>query len=345
MATADYVAPEMTLAQIEAAIGVGTNLDITDATDLSLIDQAITMVGQAAATWRGKPWWWQLGTGHFQTATKTVETAANDGGRRTSNVSTMTTTAVHGLQAGQTVKITGVSDATFNGTWLIASVPTTSTLTFSQVGDDVAAATAGDGTVAVISYPLRTIDVTGAVTATAANQVTPRFWAIRRIFYDDERTITPIMWPRFRRHLRLLETATNSQPLEYAISGDAPLLYLWPVPDDAYDIFLDMVCRHSKITKAGSTNAALIIPAEFHWALYVQGAEWLLNHANMASASLAECPAFAEGIRRMADADPTQYDDNNPADLYPDARGGNLPGNRKVLMLSDGYLIGGDLTI
>jgi len=54
----------------------------------------------------------------------------------TSNVATLTTTAVHGLCVGMEVVITGV-DATFNGTYRITTVPTTTTFTYAKTAADV----------------------------------------------------------------------------------------------------------------------------------------------------------------------------------------------------------------
>jgi hypothetical protein len=49
---------------------------------------------------------------------------------RTTNVATLTTTAAHGLCTGMEIVITGV-DATFNGTYRITGVPTTTTFTYT----------------------------------------------------------------------------------------------------------------------------------------------------------------------------------------------------------------------
>jgi hypothetical protein len=54
----------------------------------------------------------------------------------TSNVATLTTSVVHGFTTGDTVVITGV-DSTFNGTFTIASTPTTTTFTYSKVAANV----------------------------------------------------------------------------------------------------------------------------------------------------------------------------------------------------------------
>jgi hypothetical protein len=55
----------------------------------------------------------------------------------TSNVATLTTTAVHGLSTGMQITITGV-DATFNGTYRITGVPTTTTFTYAKTATNVA---------------------------------------------------------------------------------------------------------------------------------------------------------------------------------------------------------------
>jgi len=55
----------------------------------------------------------------------------------TSNVATLTTTAAHGLCTGMEITITGV-DATFNGTYTITAVPTTTTFTYAKTASNVA---------------------------------------------------------------------------------------------------------------------------------------------------------------------------------------------------------------
>ena len=55
----------------------------------------------------------------------------------TSNVATLTTTAAHGLSTGMMIDISGV-DATFNGTYRITGVPTTTTFTYAKTATNVA---------------------------------------------------------------------------------------------------------------------------------------------------------------------------------------------------------------
>ena len=64
-----------------------------------------------------------------------ILSAAVSNKARLSGISTLTTSAAHGFAAGETVTVSGVTG--FDGTFEIASVPTTTTFTFAQVGDDV----------------------------------------------------------------------------------------------------------------------------------------------------------------------------------------------------------------
>jgi hypothetical protein len=57
----------------------------------------------------------------------------------TSNVATLTTSSAHSLLAGDEIVVTGV-DSTFNGTYTIIDVPTTTTLTYSKTAANVVSA-------------------------------------------------------------------------------------------------------------------------------------------------------------------------------------------------------------
>ncbi len=70
--------------------------------------------------------------------------AAASGAVRRANVVTVTTTTAHGLARGMHATIGGVTDASFNGTFLIQSAPTSTTFTYNQTA---ASATSGNGAV------------------------------------------------------------------------------------------------------------------------------------------------------------------------------------------------------
>ena len=64
------------------------------------------------------------------TYANTTATTTAAGVTESNNLVTVTTTAAHGFLAGQTVTITGVTPASYNGTYVIVSVPTTTTFTY-----------------------------------------------------------------------------------------------------------------------------------------------------------------------------------------------------------------------
>ncbi len=79
--------------------------------------------------------------GYIFTAAKNpiTKTITNKG--LLNNVATLTTSSAHGYEIGKTVKITGV-DSTFNGTYQIATTPTTTTFTYAKTASDVSSTSA-----------------------------------------------------------------------------------------------------------------------------------------------------------------------------------------------------------
>ena len=113
-----------TLAVADPLIFVG-NENITDAVDLGLIVEYATTV---------------------TTITKAVSNKA-----LTSNVATLTTSTTHGFAVGDIVVVSTV-DATFNGTYVVKAVPTTTTFTYDKVATNVTStAIAGATGSAVVS--------------------------------------------------------------------------------------------------------------------------------------------------------------------------------------------------
>jgi hypothetical protein len=67
----------------------------------------------------------------------------------TSNVATIRVTVAHGLAVGMSVVIAGATNTTYNGTYTITSVPSTTTFTYSRTNANIATAvSAGTATVA-----------------------------------------------------------------------------------------------------------------------------------------------------------------------------------------------------
>lgn len=91
-------------------------------------------------------WWFAKRDDNAFTAL-TIETTANSGLQRTSNVATVKTTAAHGLVTGQAVTITGANDSTFDGFYDVLSVVSATEFTVYNPGSDVPSLSAGDGSI------------------------------------------------------------------------------------------------------------------------------------------------------------------------------------------------------
>jgi len=76
-------------------------------------------------------------------ANSVANIAASSGAVRASNVVTITATSAHGFAVGYSVVIAGITDSTFNGTFTIVAVPSATTFTYSQTGQN---GSSGNGT-------------------------------------------------------------------------------------------------------------------------------------------------------------------------------------------------------
>ena len=65
-------------------------------------------------------------------ASRTITTVA-----RTTDITTITTSAAHGYSVGDSVTITAVSNTSVNGTFNVSTVPTTTTFTYSNAGSNI----------------------------------------------------------------------------------------------------------------------------------------------------------------------------------------------------------------
>ena len=92
-------------------------------------------------------------------------TIAASGAVRSSNAVTITTTADHNIRAGQIVMITGVTDTSFNGTFVVAVVPSPTTFSFSQAGSD---ATSGSGSISSTAVQVKAVSVADATASAIA---------------------------------------------------------------------------------------------------------------------------------------------------------------------------------
>jgi hypothetical protein len=124
----------------------------------------------------------------------------------TTNVATLTTTAAHGLSVGMEIVITGV-DATFNGTYRITGVPTTTTFTYAKTASNVASTAVspvGTGIAEVIhfidytsgtDYPVHAITDDGVYAYWVTNVLnagTPRLRVYKKLLTDDS-SVSPTL--------------------------------------------------------------------------------------------------------------------------------------------------------
>lgn len=93
----------------------------------------------------------------------------------TSNVATLTTSSAHGYSVGESVTVSGATNTTFNGTYSITAV-TTTTFSYSKVASNIASA-ASAGTAVVVreeDYLHSLLTESPAVTMAAGQTVTYR---------------------------------------------------------------------------------------------------------------------------------------------------------------------------
>ncbi len=100
-------------------------------------------------------------------ARRNSNTITSGGAVRVSSTSTVTitTTAPHGLLLGDAVLVTGVSDPSFNGVFAVATVPSSTSFTYTQAGAD---STSGGGTI-YYSQPLATVALGTNVSGVSVN--------------------------------------------------------------------------------------------------------------------------------------------------------------------------------
>jgi hypothetical protein len=82
----------------------------------------------------------------------------------TSNIATLTTATAHGFTTGESVVVSNV-DATFNGTYTIASTPTTTTFTYAKTASDVTSQSA-KGSLITVTFKALASNVATITTAT-----------------------------------------------------------------------------------------------------------------------------------------------------------------------------------
>ena len=101
-----------------------------------------------------------------------------------SNTATLTSASAHGLRPGNLITVSGGTvDTDLNGTYIILTVPSTTTLTFTTA--NVSDATYTDATL--------------AVSVTATPLLTSAIWSIERFTYNASSRVTDKQWANGNR--------------------------------------------------------------------------------------------------------------------------------------------------
>lgn len=96
--------------------------------------------------------------------TKTISNVAQSG-----TTATITTSAAHTFAVGDTVVISGLTEDSLDGTWTIATVPTTTTFTFTHTASATISSTSDSGTALVAANSRAVTDFTSQGSTTAYN--------------------------------------------------------------------------------------------------------------------------------------------------------------------------------
>jgi DNA-binding beta-propeller fold protein YncE len=140
------------------------------------------------------------------TGAPSVNIATSNGAVRANNVVTITTTQPHGFTVGQVVTITGVTDTTFLGSFIIASVPSTTTLTYNQTGSD---ATSGGGSIPQNNVTWQVNGVAGGNAMTGTISATGLYTAPSALIPATTATITPTGASRMTNTVTITTTAAH----------------------------------------------------------------------------------------------------------------------------------------
>ncbi len=118
----------------------------------------------------------------------------------------------------------------------------------------------------------------------------------------------------FDQYTELAETQTTSAvSTSYCIYGGK--MYFHPKPNAVKTISVYYIRKHGLIN-ASSVQADFIIPGEYHFSLYVDGACWLLRHDTVDPMALYQSPSFVQALEEMASNAPDEQDPTNNVNLH-----------------------------
>ena len=176
----------------------------------------------------------------------------------TTNVATLTTATPHGLTVGMTIVIDGV-DATFNGTYRITTVPTTTTFTYAKVASNVASTAvspAGSGVTQEVIHFIDYISGTDRKVHAICDDGVNAYWITNKTSGGNQRLTM------FKKPLTGDSTTGSSNPsatgdvTQMFQSGDTEILYA------AMEFIKDRIilCVNNKVFELATNATALPSP-------------------------------------------------------------------------------------
>jgi len=176
----------------------------------------------------------------------------------TTNVATLTTATPHGLTVGMTIVIDGV-DATFNGTYRITTVPTTTTFTYAKVASNVsstAVSPAGSGVTQEVIHFIDYISGTDRKVHAICDDGVNAYWITNKTVGGNQRLTM------FKKPLTGDSTTGSSNPsatgdvTQMFQSGDTEIIYA------TMEFVKDRIvlCINNKVYELSTSATALPSP-------------------------------------------------------------------------------------
>jgi len=176
----------------------------------------------------------------------------------TTNVATLTTATPHGLTVGMTIVIDGV-DATFNGTYRITTVPTTTTFTYAKVASNVsstAVSPAGSGVTQEVIHFIDYISGTDRKVFAICDDGVNAYWVTNKTVGGNQRLTM------FKKPLTGDSTTGSSNPnatgdvTQMFQSGDTEIIYA------TMEFIKDRIilCVNNKVYELATNSTSLPSP-------------------------------------------------------------------------------------
>jgi DNA-binding beta-propeller fold protein YncE len=123
--------------------------------------------------------------------TRSIDPGAGVGAVRVANVVAITTTAAHGFAVGQKVIVDGVNDASFDGAFVIAVVPTPTSIAYVQVAADATSESGTVGPIEALTPASSPFGVTIPPLLAAPFRAYIAQFSLNNVAIHDDETVTP----------------------------------------------------------------------------------------------------------------------------------------------------------